>query len=305
MLQKGTIITSQHPPLLQQFRSFYFQNNFTNFEEAVERFAIFGGISGVPDHHMPLLPLIKMHILDRYEHYHRQMTSMTLSDSIYHSLLTGIALGDGRVHSAYKRARIASDIGDAALRYLCESGMIRQIHSAIESVEPKLYFNVPFVRFWFAFVSPIFKGIREGDYAEFEVHYLNRKQEFTEWVFKQLCMELIRESFKDDPIVEIGHYWNHDVEIDSIAKTRSGKTIATTCKYTHAKIRKNELSKLQQQCHMAHISVDTFVMVSKRGFSNEVKALKSRNLRLFSIKSFKNLVATEEEKNTIKKHNTL
>ena len=31
-----------------------------------------------------------------------------------------------------------------------------------------LYFASPFVRFWFAFVSPYFKGIKQGDYKEVE-----------------------------------------------------------------------------------------------------------------------------------------
>jgi hypothetical protein len=34
---------SKHPTLLQQFRSFCFQNNTTDFEKAVEYFAVFGG----------------------------------------------------------------------------------------------------------------------------------------------------------------------------------------------------------------------------------------------------------------------
>ncbi len=227
------------------------------------------------------------------------MIKTTLGDSTYHSLLSGIARGDGRVHSAYKRARIASDVGDAALRYLCESGMIQRVTAAADSVESKLYFNVPFVRFWFAFVSPIFKGIQEGDYTEFEACYHNRKQEFSELIFKQLCMELLKEYFKEDAIVEIGPYWDNELEIDIVAKTTSGKRVASTCKFTQSKVKRSELYKLQQKCHMLNLEVDTLVIVSKRGFTNELKRLKGDSLRLLSIKSFKNLVKTIEEKNSI------
>lgn len=105
-----------------------------------------------------------------------------------------------------------------------------------------------------------------------------------------LSQELLKTTFKDDPIVEIGGYWDAKVDIDIMARTQSGKVIVATCKYSNAKIKKSELSKLQEKCSIAGIKADIFVLISKRGFSNELKALKSDELKLLSVKNFKNLV---------------
>ncbi len=244
-------------------------------------------------------------VLENYDHFHKEIAEITLSDSIYHGILSGVAMGDGRVQSAYKRAHISSDIGKPAVRYLCDSGLIeREIARAKGNddapISDKLHFTTPFMRFWFAFVSPIFKGIQEGDYGEFEERYENRKQEFTDLIFTQLSKELLKKNFQDDSIVHIGGYWDRDVDIDILAKTKSGKTIVATCKYSNAKIKKNELTKLKEKCSLAGIEADVFVIVSKRGFSNEMKSLKGEELRLFSVKNFKNLVEDMDVNQIIK-----
>ena len=244
-------------------------------------------------------------ILDNYDHFHNEIAEITLSDSIYHGILTGVAMGDGRVHSAYKRARISSDIGKPAIRYLCDSGIIEREAARVKGsdedpISDKLHFTTPFMRFWFAFVSPIFKGIQEGNYDEFEERYENRKQEFTDLIFVQLSMELLKQNFENDPIVEIGSYWDKEVDIDIVAKTASGKVIAAACKYTNAKIKKNELTKLKEKCSVAGIEADVFVIVSKRGFSNEMKSLKGESLRLLSVKNFKKLTEDMDVSQMIK-----
>lgn len=305
---KGHAMTSQHPTLLQQFRSFYVQNSPESLEKAIDYFAIFGGLGWEIDTDRPLMELIEDVILDNYEPLHREIIDITLGDKIYHSLLSGVAMGDGRRHTAFKRARLSADMGNPAVRYLCQNSIIelestREIplqkehpnrKSTQESEQPpvsdRLNFTTPFVRFWFAFVSPLFKGIQEGDYAEAEERFANREKEFADPVFEKLSIELLKKSFEEDPIVAIGSYWDKEVEIAILAKTKSGKIIAGECKYTNAKLKKNELSRLKEKCTLAGFEPDIYVLVSKRGFSNELKALKGDSLRLFTAKSFKMLV---------------
>ncbi|MEA3331697.1 MAG: DUF234 domain-containing protein [Campylobacterota bacterium] len=216
---------------------------------------------------------------------------------MYHSILTGIATGDAKTHTAFRRANVAKDVGEKAIKELCETGIIklqpsRKIFttwSEDEKVSDKLYFSSPFMRFWFAFISPLFKGIKEGDYKEIKERFANREREFISLTFEQLSHEFLTLEFRDDPIVEIGSYWDNSVEIDIYAKTKSGKVIAGTCKYTNAKIKKSELTKLQENCQKANIEADIFVILSKRGFSSELKALKGENLKLFTVKNFKKL----------------
>ena len=157
-------------------------------------------------------------------------------------------------------------------------------------VNVKLLFNIPFVRFWFAFISPIFKGIRDGNYEEFEKLFQNRKAEFTETIFEQLSHELVKFNLKDDSIYSIGRYWDDDIDIDLLCTTKKGVAIAGSCKYTNSKVKKSELNNLKQKCKDAKINVDTFMLFSKSGFSSELKSQKGENLKLFTVKSLKSLI---------------
>ena len=218
---------------------------------------------------------------------------------LHHSLLTGIAMGDGKTSTAFKRANVSQEVGLNAIDELCESGIIKLEKSKAiftsweenESVANKLFFASAFLRFWFAFVSPIFKGIRDGDYKEIRERYANRENEFVQLPFTQLTHEFLKINFKDsDPIVEISTYWDNNIELDIYAKTASGKTIVGSCKYSNTKIKKSELTRIQEKCEEAKISPDIIVIMSKRGFSNELKTLKSDTLKLLSVKSFKQLL---------------
>ena len=207
-------------------------------------------------------------------------------------------MGDGRTHSSFKRAKIDKDAGENAVEELTSRGIIRVDKAKNlftswdedKKVDNKLFFTTPFMRFWFAFVSPLFKGIRDGDYKEVKTRFENRENEFVTLTFVELTHELLKQNFKDDKIVEIGTYWDRSIELDIYAKTASGKTVVGSCKYTNAKIKKSELTKLQEACATAEIEADTFVLFSKKGFSSELKSLKSESLKLFTVKNFKSLV---------------
>ena len=228
------------------------------------------------------------------------MTELTTGMPLYHSILTGIAMGDGKTHTAYKRANTSKDVGDKAVEELCESGIIRLEKSKKvftswaeedgESVSNKLFFTSPFLRFWFAFISPIFKGIRDGDFKEIQERFTNRENEFVQLTFIELAHEFLKMNAKEDTIKEISTYWDNKIELDIYAKTASGKTIVGSCKYTNAKVKKSELTRLQEACKTAKIEADIFVLFSKAGFSSELKSLKGENLKLYTPKSFKQLI---------------
>ncbi len=246
----------------------------------------------------PTMELIESLILPDFRYIRNDVTEVTTGMPLYHSILTGIAMGDGKVHTAFKRANTSQDVGLQAVDELCDTGVIKVVKGSKhftswaenESVSNKLFFTSPFLRFWFAFVSPIFKGIRDGEYKEIRERFANRESEFIQLPFVELSHELLKLSFKDDPIVEIGTYWDNSIELDILAKTKSGKIIAGSCKYTNSKVKKSELTRLQESCEKSGIKVDTFVLISKSGYSNELKSLKGENLKLFSIKNFKTLI---------------
>ncbi len=259
-------------------------------------FAHFGGLDLSFDTSKPLEQLIESEILERYAALHGRIAEITLSDPVYHKLLSAAALGDGRIHSVLRRSEISESMANPAIRYLCNNDMLyRQPSFELEGqdadlLSDRLRFVSPWMRFWFAFVSPIFRGIQEGDYREFRERYTNRSEMFVERVFEDLSTALIASAFTEDPVVRGGSFWNLQVQIDQLGVRRSGAMVAGLCRFGNSKMKKSELNRLQQQCEAVGLKADTFVLISRAGFSSELKALKGETLRLFTIKSFKTLL---------------
>jgi hypothetical protein len=259
-------------------------------EDAVEKFAIFGGVSwGAIDTSKPSFELIEKLILDDYAYIRNDINELTDGQPLYHSILSAIALSDGKAHAVYKRARVEQSVGEKAIETLIERGIIRLKRA--KGADDRFSFTLPFLRFWFAFVSPLFKGIRDGEYKEVKERWQSYENEFSHPVFTELSHALLRKILKEDSIMEISEYWKNDgTSIDIYAKTRAKKRIIGSCKYTNSKVKKSELSKLAELAQKANIDADTVVLVAKKGFSKELKALKNENLKLYTLKNFKSLV---------------
>ncbi len=157
-------------------------------------------------------------------------------------------------------------------------------------VSEKLLFVSPFLRFWFATISPIFQGIKAGDYDEFFKRFQGRKAELTELVFEQLSHAFLNISLPNDKIDILGRYWDDDISIELFAKTQDGKIVVGSSKYSNSKMKKTELTILKEKCEKLNIKADILVLFSKKCFSNELKAIKNDTLRLYTIKSFKSLI---------------
>lgn len=287
---------SNHPSLLQQFRSFCFQNNPANIEEAIEYFAVFGGMGWTVNMNMPLDEIIEEKVLNNYRYIHGDITKITQSNKIHHALLSGLATGDRREHSAFKKAQVGRFQGEESIDFLVENDLLDRDKPQAkpldekEEVSDKLLFTLPFMRFWFASVSPYYKSIKEGDFSEFKKAYENREQGFSNFIYERLVIELIKQNFKDDPIMKIGSYWDQTDEIEILAKTKSGKIIAGACKYSKSKMKKSELNKLKQTCEKVELKPDIYVLFSKSGFSNELKNEKGPELKLFALKHLNSLI---------------
>lgn len=228
-----------------------------------------------------------MLILDDYHKWHQKIIDITLGDSVYHAILSGVALGDGRVSSSLKRAKVSSETGKNALKYLEHSGIIEIEKNPDKNSVDKIHFSKPFYRFWFAFVSPIYQGIIEMDYEEFSHRYQTRKGEFSDYIFTQLSQRFLEQNL-DDKIVNIGGYWNNKIDIDIYAKTSSGKTIVGVCKNSLNKVKKNVLTKLKDETK--ELNPNYYVIFSKATYSKELKSLKGDELKLFTLKNFKNIL---------------
>jgi AAA+ ATPase superfamily predicted ATPase len=190
------------------------------------------------------------------------------------AILTGIAQGDRRTTTSFKRAFVSFEEGSRCVEKIIDRGIIEiessQHHLAKkrgdDKVAKKLLFTAPFLRFWFAFVSPIYKGIKEKNYKEFFELYENKEAEFGNFIFEELAMECLRDTFTEDPIKQFGRYWDDKNEIDLVAKTISGKIIAGNCKYITSKLKKNELNKLKEDSTSIDLNVDILFYLVKMDF---------------------------------------
>ncbi|WP_298749342.1 DUF234 domain-containing protein [uncultured Arcobacter sp.] len=296
--KKGFPIILNTKTILEQFQYFCKQNNPKDMETALNYFAIFGGLDIKIDTTKPLGKLIERHILDEYYDLQEYISKLTKNSLPYYKVLTGIALGDRRVNSAFKRADVEYDEGIKALHDLEELEVIYtetsidHITNKFEEneVADKLLFNAPFLRFWFAFISPLYRGIARAEYKEFFERFNNYNAEFMQLIFEQLSHEYTKELFKDDAIEEIGRFWDEKDEINLVAETESGKIIVGTSRYANSKMKKTEVTRLKELCEKLEIVPDHVLLFSKSGFTNEVKALKGDGLRLFTVKSLKALL---------------
>ncbi len=297
-----------NPTLLQQFRSFCYQNNATNLEVALEYFAVFGGMGWSVDLSKPLDELIEKKVLNNYRYIHGDTTKITQSKEIHHKVLSALATGDRREHSAFKKAQVNKEDGEASVDFMIQEGLLSKdlsIEKPLkdhEKVSIKLNFNQPFMRFWFAVISPYYKGIKAGEYEEVKERWSHMRGEFSNLIYQQLFWELVKKSHNEsneEKIMKIGSYWDTNLEIDLLAKTKSGKMIAGACKFSKAKAKKSELSKLKEKCQQAELEIESYVIFSKNKFSTELKKEKGEKLQLFSLKSLGNLLFELNEKDML------
>lgn len=266
---------------------------------AIEYFSIFGGIEIDIDISKPLKELIEKHILNDYDNLKYKIHKLTGGYSVEHAILSGIALGDRKTTTSFKRAHVSFEEGMMCVENLCNKGII-EIESPQNyllnkrgkdnKVAKKLLFTTPFLRFWFAFVSPIYKGIKDKNYKEFYEKFENKIAEFSDFIFEELCIELTTDFFEDDPIDKIGKYWDENREISIVARTKSGKIIAGNCRYVNSKIKRNELNKLINDCKDINLNVDIYILFTKNGFTSELKSMKNENLKLFTPRNLKILL---------------
>ena len=308
-MHKKNPFLSHNPSLLAHFRSFCYQNNPPSIEEAIDYFAVFGGSGWTIDFSLSIKALIEEKILQNYRYIHGDLTKITHSKPQYHAMLTAIASGDRREHAAFKKSQVGREEGEEIIDFLIKDGFL----SFDKSVEKpfneedghsdRLLFQLPYLRFWFAMVSPLYKSIKVAEYTEFFTNWESNRQAFSTLIYQQLTQELILDAyateFEGDPIVSMGSYYDKYVQIDILAKRKSGKLLAGSCKISKAKAKKSEWTTLQEKCEQAKLEVDDYLIFSKNKFSSELKNLKENALQLFSSRHLKTLLTDLSSKDLL------
>ena len=283
---------SKRPTLLQHFRSFAYQNNIRDLDKALEYFSVFGGTGWSVDTSKSLEVLIEEKVLHNYESLHKSMTRYTHNNPVYHRLLTIVALGVEHEHDAFKKAKIGRDKGEEAMDYLEKKSLLKfdlSVEKPLKESDGKsdrLLFELPFMRFWFAVISPNYKNISNGDFGEFEQKWQLLRDNFSILLSNLLVLELVKQSlatkFADDPIVSIGSYYDKHVQIEILAIRKSGKMLTGECKYSKEAAKINMLDSLKEKCQKSELDIADYVLFSKNGFSSEVLQMKGAEITLLS-----------------------
>ena len=291
---------AKHPTLLQHFRSFAYQNSIKDFDTALAYFTVFGGTGWSIDTTKSIEELIENKILCNYEQIHNSITRYTHENVVYHRLLSIIAHGVEYEEEAFKKARVGKDRGKDAIDYLEMKSLLKFDLSIKDPLEKsarksdRVLFNLPFMRFWFAFVSPNYQSISSGDFSEFSQKWHQVKGNFHILLSNLLIRELVNQSFTqewaDDPIVSIGSYYDKSTYIELLATRKSGKILAGACKYSEAAAKPNMLDTLKSRCESAKLDVIDYVLFSKNGFTDEVEKNKGENIKLLSTTQLPSLL---------------
>lgn len=283
---------SKRPTLLQHFRSFAYQNNIKDFDKALEYFTVFGGTGWDVDISKSVGTLIEEKVLSNYNELHESMTRYTHNNGLYHMVLTIIALGVNHENDVLKKAKVGRDKGEEAIDYLVSKSLIKFDLSVERPLNEggaksdRILFDLPFMRFWFAMISPNYQSVSEGNYDEFAQKWHKVRDNFSILLSNLLVLELVKETFniksEKDPIVKIGSYYDKKVEIDILAIRKSGTMIAAACKYSKEPAKSNMMHTLIEKCAKAELEISDYALFSKNGFIPEVEALKEKEVILLS-----------------------
>ena len=283
---------SKHPTLLQHFRSFAYQNNISDFDKALEYFTVFGGTGWDVDVSKSVATLIEEKVLSNYGALHVSMTRYTHNNGLYHMMLSIIALGVNHENDVFKKAKVGRGKGEEAIDYLVSKSLIKFDLSVEKPLKEdggksdRILFDLPFMRFWFAMISPNYQSISEGDYDEFAQKWHKIRDNFSILISNLLLRDLVKETLnaksENDPIVKIGSYYDKKLEIDILAKRKSGAMIAAACKYSNEPAKSNMMQNLIEKCTKAELEIADYVLFSKNGFTPEVEVLKEKEVVLLS-----------------------
>jgi hypothetical protein len=269
-------------------------------------FSLYGGIEEQIDLNLfeDVSLSVEINCVQQFVETENLISPSYLLETPYRDVLIAIARGDGRLSNIYRRARVGESAGREIIDTMVSLGVLslelsRQAPLRVHPkhllkknlrsyrIEPKVRFVKPFYRFWFGFVAPFREALLAGDSLQFTQNFEQHKERAYSLVFEQLSTALLNQFCqKNDPVISQGSFWDHHSEFDLLAITQNQKIILGECKYTSRKVTKKELTKLKEKALHSGIKVDTYVLFSKSGFSNELMGIKSKKLLLFTLEDF-------------------
>ncbi|MCB4747413.1 MAG: DUF234 domain-containing protein [Sulfurovum sp.] len=291
------------------FNRFCHHYPFLPLESAIEYFSILGGMEEMVtlDYFEDIASMVTVNFVENFTLFKQQMQPSYLLEPPYCKLLSAVARGDGRMHSALRKAHLSEEVGEYIIKELVALGILRvepsrekplkthPKHKLKKSlrhyrIQDKLRFISPFMRFWFGFIFQYQNDLTRGEGRVFLQNFHNHHERLYTLVYEQLCDVFLVNYFTQiSPLVTHGSYWNQHSEFDILGMTSDSRLVLGECKYKDRKVCKNELNKLRAKAEKSRIKVDIYVLFSKDGFSNELLGMKDERLLLFDLNDIQGL----------------
>lgn len=250
--------------------------------------------------------MVRSNFVDDFKKFQSLVSPSYMLESPYREILIAAARGDGKFYSVLRKARLSESVGEVVIDELVDLDVLyleksretplksypkQKIKKHLRSyrIQDKLRFSQPFLRFWFGFVEPFSKELESGSSQRFLDNFQKHYERLRTLIYEQLCDALLVEYFeqKGVKVLSSGSFWNQHSEFDILAVTDREKVILGECKYKDRKVCKNELRKLMAKAEQSGLTVDTYVLFSKSGFSNELLQNRDEKLLLFDLQDLK------------------
>ena len=293
-----------------QFTDVYAAQNLS-FEQAVEQYAITGGVPKYMEFFQteePLVEQIRRVVLSKngflYEEPDFLLNEEVQTPINYFSVLKAISDGNHKLSKIGMTMEQDTSAITPYLKTLIDLGFVTK-NVPITEKNPErsrkglYYVSDNFIRFWFRYVYP-FKGELELDNQQIVLDEMGKdfKQKFVAFAYESICRnifaELCRKGQIDFAPSRIGSYWRNDnegdTEIDVAAVDNQHKRLFLgECKYHAKPVDVAVYSALQEKGQSKELTAAfkgyeiVYGLFSKSGFTDRLVEMAAENPNLILI----------------------
>ena len=293
-----------------QFTDVYEAQNLS-FEQAVEQYAITGGVPKYMEFFQsdePLVEQIRRVVLSKngflYEEPDFLLNEEVQTPINYFSVLKAISDGNHKLSKIGMTMEQDTSAITPYLKTLIDLGFVTKNVPITEknperSRKSLYYVSDNFIRFWFRYVYP-FKGELELDNQQIVLDEMGKdfKQKFVAFAYESICRnifaELCRKGQIDFAPSRIGSYWRNDnegdTEIDVAAVDNQHKRLFLgECKYHAKPVDVAVYSALQEKGQSKELTAAfkgyeiVYGLFSKSGFTDRLVEMAAENPNLILI----------------------
>lgn len=278
----------------------YFQG--FSMEEAVEAYAVLGGIPGLWKHFDDKVSIkanICRYILSKdaclYEEGGRMVGEELRETGVYNTILASVAAGNHKLndlflHTEFSRAKIS-----VYLKNLMELELVEKIFSydteGKANTQKGIYrISNHFVDFYFTYLFPNLSSLEKMLPEEFYNKYIAPSfQNYVSGYFKLVCRQYIEKQGKEGKLPievdRIGQWVGKSGNIDIVAQNEKGKTVLGLCNWSAPVMGYEDYEGLLLCAEKARLQADYVYLFSAHRFDERLcrYAKEKPNLRLISM----------------------